>query len=81
MLQGDFQYGEDNGLPAGHESLKCLSSAMPRWVGDAHWDNKVRRRFQGLGGGRGWEGHGGRMDWGRAMGGEWLSLRYSVAAA
>ena len=42
MLQGHFQYGEDNGLPAGHESLKCLSSAMPRWIGDAHWDDKVR---------------------------------------
>lgn len=41
MLQGHFQYGEDNGLPAGHESLKCLSSALPRWIGDAHWDGKV----------------------------------------
>ena len=42
MMQGRFQYGEDSGLPAGHESLKCLSSAMPRWIGDAYWDNKVR---------------------------------------
>ncbi|KAL3145862.1 hypothetical protein ABBQ38_015231 [Trebouxia sp. C0009 RCD-2024] len=41
LATGRFQYGEDNGLPAGHESLKCLSSLLPRWIGDAYWDNKV----------------------------------------
>ena len=87
MLQGHFQYGEDNGLPAGHESLKCLSSAMPRWIGDAHWDNKVRllcdaqllasrnttRKGHGGGGGGGI----GMVCLGvgcRAKGGKWLCL-------
>ncbi|DBA76070.1 hypothetical protein WJX77_012502 [Trebouxia sp. C0004] len=41
LSTGYFHYGEDKGLPAGHESLKCLSSKLPRWVGDAHWDDKV----------------------------------------
>ena len=41
VVQGYFKYGDDNGLPAGHESLACLSSKMPRWVGDTFWDDKV----------------------------------------
>ena len=41
VVQGYFKYGDDNGVPAGHESLTCLSSKMPRWVGDAYWDDKV----------------------------------------
>ena len=41
LVQGHFHYGDDKGLPAGHESLKCLSSKLPRWVGDAYWDDKV----------------------------------------
>ena len=93
MLQGHFQYGEDNGLPAGHESLKCLSSAMPLWVGDTHWENKVRNMFEAQlsgrhkynqegsrGVGKGWGGWG-EVRWGvRARGGEWLcsTLRYSL---
>ena len=43
MVQGYFKSGEDNGLPAGHESLQCLSSKVPRWIGDAHWEDKVCR--------------------------------------
>lgn len=41
MLQGYFKLGEDRGLPAGHESLQCLSSRTPLWIGDEHFDNKV----------------------------------------
>ncbi|KAL0035290.1 hypothetical protein WJX79_010560 [Trebouxia sp. C0005] len=41
MYHGYFHYGDDKGLPAGHESLKCLSSKLPLWIGDAHWDGKV----------------------------------------
>lgn len=41
MVQGYFKSGEDKGLPAGHESLQCLSSKVPRWIGDAHWEDKV----------------------------------------
>jgi len=48
VMQGYFRYGEDEGLPAGHESLKCLSSKLPRWIGDAHWDDKVSQGVQGL---------------------------------
>ena len=42
-LQGYFKFGENKGLPAGHESLKCLSSRLPLWIGDPHFDNKVSR--------------------------------------
>ena len=40
-FQGYFKFGEDKGLPAGHESLKCLSSRLPLWIGDPQFDNKV----------------------------------------
>ena len=40
-MQGFFDDAKDSGLPAGHESLKCLSSKNPRWMGDSQWDNKV----------------------------------------
>ena len=40
-MQGYFKYGEDQGLPAGHESLHCLSSQVPRWIGDPVYADKV----------------------------------------
>lgn len=41
LATGYFKYGEDQGLPAGHESLHCLSSQVPRWVGDPVYADKV----------------------------------------
>ena len=40
-MQGYYEDSRDNGLPAGDESLRCLSSKVPRWIGDSHWDDKV----------------------------------------
>ena len=52
LVQGYFKDGEDTGrggtqaiLPAGYESLRCLSSKLPRWIGDSHWHNKVRYSY------------------------------------
>lgn len=40
-VQGYFKLGEDRGMPAGHESLKCLTNKEPRWIGDPYFNNKV----------------------------------------
>lgn len=41
-MQGYYDDATDNGLPAGHESLRCLSSKVPRWMSDSQWDGKVK---------------------------------------
>ncbi|KAL0037926.1 hypothetical protein WJX79_005674 [Trebouxia sp. C0005] len=38
---GYFEFANDNGLPAAHESLQCLTSRMPRWIEDPYWDDQV----------------------------------------
>ncbi len=41
FVQGYFEFANDNGLPAAHESLQCLTSRMPRWIEDPYWDDQV----------------------------------------
>ncbi|DBA68653.1 hypothetical protein WJX79_009266 [Trebouxia sp. C0005] len=38
---GYFEFANDNGLPAAHESLQCLTSRIPRWIEDSYWDDQV----------------------------------------
>ena len=40
-LQEPFEYGKTYGVAAGHESLRCLSHQLPRWIVDPYWFNKV----------------------------------------
>ena len=45
-LQEPFEYGKTYGLAAGHESLRCLSHQLPRWIVDTHWQTKVSGMLQ-----------------------------------